>query len=121
MNRTDEAHLFKWVYPSQSIHQKTKHLKLRSSLVTWELRVRTSYEQSIILGTKWVAVARIGPILWEIEATGSGKVLRYVPGMQNIKIGQTNTTNIENREIDKLMEFRRFPIYSDIAWFGVIR
>ena len=66
--------------------------------------------KSVILKTKWVAVARIGLILWEIEATGSGEVLRGLLDLWDINKISKMTQNIENREFEKLMKFRIFPI-----------
>ncbi len=34
-----------------------------------------------LLVMNWVPVARLGPILWENEATGSRKVSKYLPGL----------------------------------------
>ena len=58
--------------------------------------VAKNVPKSVILGTKWVAVARIGLILWELEATGSGEVLRCLPVLQNVKIRLTNYKKISN-------------------------
>jgi len=52
--------------------------KWRSSLgkwVIWEVQVR---KIEVILGVNGVAMDRHGLILWENEATGSGKVSRYL-------------------------------------------
>ena len=35
----------------------------------------------MILGMNGIAVARNGPRLWENDATGSGKVFKYLPGL----------------------------------------
>ena len=37
----------------------------------------------MVLGTKWVAVARHGLILWENEATGSRKLSKCLRGLKN--------------------------------------
>ena len=37
----------------------------------------------MILGLNGVAVDRHGLILWENEATGSGKVFKYLPGLRD--------------------------------------
>ena len=37
----------------------------------------------VVLGMNVVAVARHRLILWENEATGSGKVFRYLPGLRD--------------------------------------
>ena len=37
----------------------------------------------MILGVNGVAVARHGPILKDNEATGSGKVFKYLPGLRD--------------------------------------
>ena len=34
----------------------------------------------VVLGTKWVAVARHGLILWENGATGPRSIIKWVPG-----------------------------------------
>ena len=57
MNRTDEAHLFRWVYPSQSIHQKIKKwVSVGRFWVYSEIRGGCFGK----IGLKWVAVARFG-------------------------------------------------------------
>ena len=57
MNRTDVAHLFRWVYPSQTIHQKLKN--------GFPVGVSRFIQKSGVdvlekIGLKWVAVARFG-------------------------------------------------------------
>ena len=66
MNRTDEAHLFRWVYPSQSIHQKIKKW-----VSVWRFWVYSEIGGGCFgkIGLKWVAVARIGLKLGGNEAT----------------------------------------------------
>ena len=49
--------------------------------VIWDLQVRTKFA---ISGTNVVAMARHGPILKDNEATGSGKVFKYLPDLQDI-------------------------------------
>ena len=46
------------------------------------LRYTNAYKFTI-RGMKWVAMARHGPILKDNEATGSGKVFRYLPGLRD--------------------------------------
>ena len=41
------------------------------------------FEKIVISGVNGVAVDRHGLILWENEATGSGKVFRYLPGLRD--------------------------------------
>ena len=48
------------------------------------------HQKIVVSGTNVVAMARHGPILKDSEATGSGKVFRYLPGLRDI------TTKIEN-------------------------
>ena len=56
-DRTDEAHLFRWVYPSQSIHQKIKKwVSIGRFWVYSEIRIGY-FEKN---GLKSVAVARFG-------------------------------------------------------------
>ena len=44
------------------------------------LRYTNAYKFTI-RGMKWVAMARHGPILKDNEATGSGKVFKYLPDL----------------------------------------
>ena len=46
------------------------------------LRYTNAYKFTI-RGMKWVAMARHGPILKDNEATGSGKVFKYLPGLRD--------------------------------------
>ena len=57
MNRTDVAHLFRWVYPPQKSRQK---IKKRVSVGHFQVysEIRVEYFGKIDL--KWVAVARFG-------------------------------------------------------------
>ena len=54
MNRTDVAHLFRWVYPSQSTHQKIKKLGFGRHFS----KHRGGYFGQMDL--KWVVVAPFG-------------------------------------------------------------
>ena len=47
------------------------------------LRYTNAYKFTI-RGMKWVAMARHGPVLKDNEATGSGKVFKYLPGLRDI-------------------------------------
>ena len=60
--RTDEAHLFRWVSPSQSTHRKNK--KSGFGIHFW--KIRGGYFGQMDL--KWVAVARFGPKMGGNEA-----------------------------------------------------
>ena len=42
------------------------------------------FEKNVISGVSRVAVDRHGLILWENDATGSGKVFRYLPDLRDI-------------------------------------
>ena len=57
-----------------------------------------------------VAMARIGLILWEIGATGSREVLRYLPGLWDIILRPKLTKkikNLKNQTIDKFLYIPR--------------
>ena len=58
MNRTDDAHLFGWVYPSQSTRQKNQKIGFSLNASGGGLKVSVQYFAKIDL--KWIAVARIG-------------------------------------------------------------
>ena len=63
MNRTDVAHLFRWVYPPQNTCQKIKnHVSIGRFYSKMEVYILEN-------GLKWVVVARYGLKLWENEAT----------------------------------------------------
>ena len=42
------------------------------------------HQKLVVSGTNVVAMARHGPILQDNEATGSGKVFKYLPGLRDI-------------------------------------
>ena len=69
MNRTDVAHLFRWVYPSQSIHQKNKKLVSVGRFWVYSEIRGGCFGNFGKIGLKWVAVARIGLKLGGNEAT----------------------------------------------------
>ena len=50
----------------------------------------------MISGMNGVAVARHGPILWENEATPSGKLSKYLPGPPGPVFGPETTKKIGN-------------------------
>ena len=54
VNLTDVLHLFRWVYPSQSTHQKNK----KSGFDRHFSKIRGGYFGQMDL--KWVVVARFG-------------------------------------------------------------
>ena len=72
----------------------------------------------MLLGTKWVAMARHGLILWENEATGSRKVSQYLPGpkdpIKKIKIDK----NVENPVKSENLNFPVFFSIFYIPLFG---
>ena len=39
---------------------------------------------TMLLGTKWVAMARHGLILWENEATSLGIIFKCLPGLRDV-------------------------------------
>ena len=63
----------------------------------------------VILGMNEVAVARHGPILKDNEATGSGKVFKYLPGLRD---AQTNSKNAAKVKKNKNPGFYRIFLYS---------
>ena len=53
------------------------------------------HRQFVILGMKEVAMARHGLILNDNEATGSGKVFKYLPGLRDITFLSKMTATIQ--------------------------
>ena len=58
------------------------------------LRYTNAYKFTI-RGMKWVAMARHGPILKDNEATGSGKVFKYLPGLRDTIKNSKNTAKVQ--------------------------
>ena len=64
----------------------------------------------MISGMNGVAVARHGPILWENEATPSGKLSKYLPGPSGPVFGPKTTNKIENPK-NPYIYICKLPIY----------
>ena len=62
----------------------------------WDAYIKQVQEMGVISGMNGVAVARHGPILWENEATPSGKLSKYLPGPPGLVFGPKTTKKIEN-------------------------
>ena len=59
----------------------------------------------VCLGMNGVAVARYGLILWENEAMGSRKVLKYLPGHRDTKNKSKNIAKVQNPNIQYVTVF----------------
>ena len=73
------------------------------------------HRELIIWGMNGGVVACLGLILWQNGATGSREVLRYLPGLQNIKIRPKSTKKQKFEKSENLRIFIYFlyslPIY----------
>ena len=77
------------------------------------LRYTNAYKFTI-LGMKWVAMARHGPILKDNEATGSGKVFRYLPGFRDIIKKSKMAAKVQkskNTSLYRIFIYGELPIY----------
>ena len=73
------------------------------------LRYTNAYKFTI-RGMKWVAMARHGPILKDNEATGSGKVFKYLPGLRDANKKSKNAA-----KVGKKQKITYFTVYFNIG------
>ena len=70
--------------PVMGVLSLTRNSFLKKNINKSSMLRYTNAYKFTILGTKWVAMARHGPILKDNEATGSGKVFKYLRGFRDI-------------------------------------